>query len=97
LLKYNSTFALNEILTTPMLLLILWPWCPVIPNQTEHFSRNHLELSYKDIKSVVAMVPHSELSAHRMGEIWKERVFVVERPGLDVTDMGGYEEQDNEL
>ncbi|KAF9061585.1 hypothetical protein BDP27DRAFT_1235012 [Rhodocollybia butyracea] len=49
----------------------------------------------KDIKSVVAMVPHSELSAELLPS-WKERVFVVKKPGLDLADLGGFFESDNE-
>lgn len=49
----------------------------------------------KDIRSVVAMVPHSELSAELLPS-WKERVFVVEKPGLDVADLGGFFENDDE-
>lgn len=40
----------------------------------------------KEIEAVVAMVPHS---THFLGEEWAERCFVVEKPGLDVAEMGG--------
>ncbi|KAI0276983.1 hypothetical protein BC826DRAFT_928107, partial [Russula brevipes] len=40
----------------------------------------------KRIEAVVAMVPHSE---HFLGAGWEGRVFVVEKPGLDVATMGG--------
>ncbi|KAF5335649.1 hypothetical protein D9758_017763 [Tetrapyrgos nigripes] len=39
------------------------------------------------IEAVVAMVPHSKLSESKMGDAWKERYFVVEKPGLDVADI----------
>lgn len=47
------------------------------------------------IKSVVAMIPHSELSADIMGAVWNECVFVVEKPGLDVASLGGVIEDEN--
>jgi len=40
----------------------------------------------KHIEAVVAMVPHSEKF---LGASWEGRVFVVEKPGLDVATMGG--------
>ncbi|KAF8153850.1 hypothetical protein B0H34DRAFT_753304 [Crassisporium funariophilum] len=40
----------------------------------------------KEITSVVAMVPHS---THTLGDDWSGRFFVVEKPGLDVAEMGG--------
>ncbi len=47
----------------------------------------------KYIQSVVAMVP---FSVAFLGQNWADWVFVVEKPGLDVADMGGYTEDDNE-
>jgi hypothetical protein len=44
----------------------------------------------KRIEAVVAMVPHSE---HFLGAGWEGRVFVVEKPGLDVATMGGAKEE----
>ncbi|KAJ3996740.1 hypothetical protein F5050DRAFT_1799474 [Lentinula boryana] len=49
-------------------------------------------ISVKNVKSVVAMVPHS---TSILGDGWKDRVFVVEKPGLDVVEMGGYLEDDD--
>ncbi|KAK7461421.1 hypothetical protein VKT23_008599 [Stygiomarasmius scandens] len=46
----------------------------------------------KLIKAVVAMIPHSQLSEGVMGQAWKECVFVVEKPGLDVAEVSGAEE-----
>ena len=43
----------------------------------------------KRIEAVVAMVPHSK---HFLGTDWESRVFVVEKPGLDVATMGGVTE-----
>lgn len=40
----------------------------------------------KAIEAVVAMVPPS------VGAEWADRVFVVEKPGLDVAAMGGVTE-----
>ncbi|KAJ3924905.1 MAG: hypothetical protein NXY57DRAFT_1033246, partial [Lentinula lateritia] len=45
-----------------------------------------------DIQAVIAMVPHS---TEFLGEGWKHRVFVVEKPGLDVAGMGGYTENED--
>jgi len=50
----------------------------------------------KEISAVVAMVPHP---THTLGEDWRGWMFVVEKPGLDVAEMGGqmqdFEEDDN--
>lgn len=48
------------------------------------------------IQSVVALVPHSE---GLLGQEWKNRFFVVEKPGLEVACMGNILEQldDEEL
>lgn len=46
-------------------------------------------IDVKVIKSVVAMVPHSTSS---LGAEWEGRFFVVEKPGLDVAEMGGITE-----
>ena len=43
----------------------------------------------KRIEAVVAMVPHS---VEILGEEWADRVFVVEKPGLDLAAMGGVAE-----
>ncbi|KAG1756115.1 hypothetical protein EDB19DRAFT_1624652, partial [Suillus lakei] len=43
----------------------------------------------KSILSVVAMIPHTPYSDHTD----EKHFFVVEKPGLDVADMGGYIEQ----
>ncbi|RDB26701.1 hypothetical protein Hypma_005263 [Hypsizygus marmoreus] len=40
----------------------------------------------RSIEAVVAMAPHSVTI---LGEEWAGRVFVVEKPGLDVAEMGG--------
>ncbi|KAG1761276.1 hypothetical protein EDD22DRAFT_780076 [Suillus occidentalis] len=42
-------------------------------------------IDVKSIHAVVAMVPHNVNN--------EERFFVVEKPGLDVADLGGYEEE----
>lgn len=42
-------------------------------------------IDVKSIHAVVAMVPHQVNN--------EERFFVVEKPGLDVADLGGYEEE----
>lgn len=39
-----------------------------------------------EIEAVVAMVPHS---VEQLGEGWAGRSFVVEKPGLDIAEMGG--------
>lgn len=44
----------------------------------------------KCIESVVAIVPHSTST---LGEHWKYRVFVIEKPGLDVASLGGVAEE----
>ena len=46
-------------------------------------------IDVKTIQSVVAMIPHQPRIP---GERRKDRFFVVEKPGLDVADLGGYEE-----
>ncbi|KZT25538.1 hypothetical protein NEOLEDRAFT_1156215 [Neolentinus lepideus HHB14362 ss-1] len=53
-------------------------------------------INVKDIVSVVATVPHS---VSFLGDRFRGRVFVVEKPGLDIAVMGGVEEDmsgDNE-
>jgi len=48
-------------------------------------------IGVKDIDSVVAMIPHKpEIPDEPVVE---QRFFVVEKPGLDVAHMGGYEEE----
>lgn len=47
-------------------------------------------IDVKVIKSVVAMVPHSTAF---LGDSWSNRVFVAEKPGLDVAEMGGVVEE----
>ena len=44
----------------------------------------------KDIVSVIAMIPHQPTVA---GQPIEERYFVVEKPGLDVADMGGVQQE----
>lgn len=44
----------------------------------------------KSIESVVAVVPHS---TGILGQEWEGRVFVVEKPGLDVSVMAGIVEE----
>lgn len=39
-----------------------------------------------EMEAAVAMVPHS---VDRLGEEWAGRYFVVEKPGLDIAEMGG--------
>lgn len=46
----------------------------------------------KEIQSVVAMCPHS---TGILGDEWEGQVFVVEKPGLDVAEMGGVLEEDD--
>lgn len=50
------------------------------------------------IESVVAMVPHSYalLEAANLGAAFKDRVFVVERPGLEVMALGEMLDPDDE-
>lgn len=43
-------------------------------------------VNVKDIEAVVAVVPHS---TRILGEEWGDRVFVIEKPGLDVSIMAG--------
>ncbi|RDB17057.1 hypothetical protein Hypma_001774 [Hypsizygus marmoreus] len=43
-------------------------------------------MEVKCIEAVVAMAPHSVAI---LGQEWNGRVFVVEKPGLDVAEMGG--------
>lgn len=43
-------------------------------------------INVKDIEAVVAVVPHS---TRILGEEWGDRVFVIEKPGLDVSIMAG--------
>ncbi|KAJ3872829.1 hypothetical protein F5051DRAFT_463280 [Lentinula edodes] len=45
-----------------------------------------------EIEAVIAMVPHS---TEFLGEDWKDRVFVVEKPGLDVARMSGFVEDED--
>ncbi|KAF8064108.1 hypothetical protein FPV67DRAFT_1782455 [Lyophyllum atratum] len=47
-------------------------------------------IDVKCIEAVVAVVPHS---TGILGEEWNGRVFVVEKPGLDVSIMAGYVER----
>ncbi|KAG6852239.1 hypothetical protein C0991_001710 [Blastosporella zonata] len=47
----------------------------------------------KCIAAVVAVVPHS---TGILGDSWKERVFVVEKPGLDISIMAGVVEDISE-
>ncbi|KAF9063514.1 hypothetical protein BDP27DRAFT_1426853 [Rhodocollybia butyracea] len=49
-------------------------------------------VNVKDNQSVVAMVPHSTAI---LGDEWKDQVFVVEAPGLDVAEMGGFFEEED--
>ena len=46
-------------------------------------------IDVKAIEAVVAMVPHS---VEILGAEWADRVFVVEKSGLDVASMGGVTE-----
>jgi len=56
---------------------------------------NHgiMTVDVKEISSVVAMAPHS---TNTLGEAWANRFFVVEKPGLDVAEMGGFREDDSD-
>lgn len=45
-----------------------------------------------DIQSVVAMVPHPDLQATSIIQDFRNRVFVVEKMGLDVMQMAGVTE-----
>ncbi|KAJ3899660.1 hypothetical protein F5879DRAFT_810558, partial [Lentinula edodes] len=45
-----------------------------------------------EIEAVIAMVPHS---TEFLGEDWKDRVFVVEKPGLDIARISGFVEDED--
>lgn len=55
-------------------------------------------IDVSDIDSVVAMIPHSLpfLQAAQLGDTFKNRVFVVERPGLEVMALGETLDTDND-
>jgi len=48
----------------------------------------------KAIISVVAMIPHKP---HILDRLPEDRYFVVEKPGLDIADMGGFQEEADEM
>ena len=93
--RYFFRLSLSNTIHTAALVL---PYSPLDPNllalshntlySCERLPEARLTvINVKSIKSVVAMIPHKvKLPGRSFAE---ERWFVVEKPGLDVANMGG--------